>query len=55
MRFKFTEMHGDPAKNAEAMRALFEKSVLKANKDRLWSKPQTSRKRGRAKARRPKP
>jgi hypothetical protein len=32
---EFVEMQGDPAKNAEAMRALFEKSVLKANKNRL--------------------
>ena len=32
---EITETHGDPAKNAEAMRALFEKSVLKLNKDRL--------------------
>ena len=32
---EFLEAKGDPAKNAEAMRALFETSVLKANKDRL--------------------
>jgi hypothetical protein len=32
---EFTETHGDPAKNSAEMRALFEKSVLKANKDRL--------------------
>ena len=32
---EFSDAHGDAAKNAEAMRALFEKSVLKSNKDRL--------------------
>jgi hypothetical protein len=32
---EFVETHGDPAKNFAEMRALFEKSVLKANKDRL--------------------
>jgi hypothetical protein len=32
---EFTETHGDPAQNAIDMRALFEKGVLKANKDRL--------------------
>ena len=32
---EFIETQGDPSKNAEAMRALFEKSVLKANKNRL--------------------
>jgi hypothetical protein len=32
---EFTEAHGDPAKNSAEMRALFEKSVLKANKDHL--------------------
>ena len=32
---EFVETHGDPAKNSAEMRALFEKSVLKANKDRL--------------------
>jgi len=32
---EFAEMHGDLAKNSAEMRALFEKSVLKANKDRL--------------------
>ena len=32
---EFVETQGDPAKNAEAMRILFEKSVLKANKNRL--------------------
>jgi hypothetical protein len=32
---EFVETQGDPAKNAEAMRALFEKSVLTANKGRL--------------------
>jgi len=32
---EFVEAQGDPAKNAEAMRILFEKSVLKANKNRL--------------------
>jgi hypothetical protein len=32
---EFVEEQGDPAKNADAMRALFEKSVLKSNKDRL--------------------
>ena len=32
---EFTETRGDPAKNSAEMRALFEKSVLKANKDRL--------------------
>ena len=32
---EFTETRGDPAKNSAEMRALFKKSVLKANKDRL--------------------
>jgi hypothetical protein len=32
---EFVEGQGDPASNAEAMRMLFEKSVLKANKNRL--------------------
>ena len=32
---EFLEAQGDPAKNADAMRALFETSVQKANKDRL--------------------
>jgi hypothetical protein len=32
---EFVEGQGDPAKNAEAMRMLFEKSVLRANKNRL--------------------
>ena len=32
---EFAEAHGDPAKNSAEMRALFEKSVLKANKGRL--------------------
>jgi hypothetical protein len=32
---EFVETQGDPSKNAEAMRALFEKSVLKTNKGRL--------------------
>jgi hypothetical protein len=32
---EFSDARGDPAKNADAMRALFEKSVLKSNKDRL--------------------
>lgn len=32
---EFVEAHGDPTKNAESMRILFEKSVLKANKKRL--------------------
>lgn len=32
---EFAETHGDPAKNSAEMRALFEKSILKANKDRL--------------------
>jgi hypothetical protein len=32
---EFAETHGDPAKNAAEMRALFEKSILKANKQRL--------------------
>lgn len=32
---EFVETYGDPAKNSAEMRALFEKSVLKANKDRL--------------------
>jgi hypothetical protein len=32
---EFVETQRDPAKNAETMRALFEKSVLKSNKDRL--------------------
>jgi hypothetical protein len=32
---EFLEAHGDPAKNSAEMRALFEKSVLKANKDHL--------------------
>jgi hypothetical protein len=32
---EFAETHGDTAKNSAEMRALFEKSVLKANKDRL--------------------
>lgn len=32
---EFAETHGDPAKNSVDMRALFEKSVLKANKDHL--------------------
>ena len=32
---EFIEEKGDPAKNADIMRALFEKSVLKSNKDRL--------------------
>lgn len=32
---EFAETHADPAKNAAEMRALFEKSVLKANKDSL--------------------
>src|ERR1700722_17726720 len=32
---EFAEAHGDPAKNSTEMRALFEKSVLSANKDRL--------------------
>jgi hypothetical protein len=32
---EFTETHGDPAKNAADMRALFEKSILKAKKQRL--------------------
>jgi hypothetical protein len=34
---EFIDEHGDPAKNADAMRALFEKSVLKSNKDRLYA------------------
>jgi hypothetical protein len=34
---EFVEMQDDPAKNAEAMRALFEKSILRANKSRLWA------------------
>lgn len=34
---EFAETHGDPAQNAIEMRALFEKSVLNANKDRLRS------------------
>jgi hypothetical protein len=32
---EFAETHGDPAKNSAEMRALFEESLLKANKDRL--------------------
>jgi len=32
---EFLEAQGDPAKNTAAMRALFETSVQKANKDRL--------------------
>ena len=32
---EFVEEQGDPAKNADAMRALFEKSVLLSNKGRL--------------------
>jgi hypothetical protein len=32
---EFAESQSDPAKNSIEMRALFEKSVLKANKDRL--------------------
>jgi hypothetical protein len=32
---EFVETLGDPAKNAEAMRMLFEKSVVKASKNRL--------------------
>jgi hypothetical protein len=32
---EFVEAQGDPVKNAETMRALFEKSVLTANKSRL--------------------
>jgi hypothetical protein len=32
---EFAEARGDPAKNSAEMRALFEKSVLKANKGRL--------------------
>ena len=32
---EFTESHGDPAKNAAEMRALFEKAVLVINKRRL--------------------
>jgi hypothetical protein len=32
---EFAATHGDPTNNAAEMRALFEKSVLKANKDRL--------------------
>jgi hypothetical protein len=32
---EFAETHGDPAKNSTEMRALFEESLLKANKDRL--------------------
>jgi hypothetical protein len=32
---EFAETQGDPAKNATEMRALFEKSVLKANKGRM--------------------
>jgi hypothetical protein len=32
---EFIETQGDPSKNAEAMRALFERSVLKTNKSRL--------------------
>ena len=32
---EFSATHGDPTNNAAEMRALFEKSVLKANKDRL--------------------
>lgn len=32
---EFVEAQGNPARNAEAMRALFEKSVLKSNKGRL--------------------
>src|SRR5882757_4619177 len=32
---EFVEEHGNPGENAAAMRALFEKSVLKSNKDRL--------------------
>jgi len=32
---EFTEAKGDPAMNAQEMRAHFEKSVLSANKDRL--------------------
>ena len=31
----FVEADGDPAKNAQDMRALFERSVLKTNKERL--------------------
>jgi hypothetical protein len=32
---EFTESHGDPAKNAADMRALFERTVLATNKRRL--------------------
>jgi hypothetical protein len=32
---EFVEEQGDPAKNADAMRALFEKSILQSNKARL--------------------
>jgi hypothetical protein len=32
---EFIETQGEPSKNAEAMRALFEKSVLETNKNRL--------------------
>jgi hypothetical protein len=32
---EFTESHGDPAKNAADMRALFERTVLTTNKRRL--------------------
>jgi hypothetical protein len=32
---EFVEEKGDPARNADVMRVLFEKSVLKSNKDRL--------------------
>ena len=32
---EFSDAHGGAAKNAEAMRALFERSVLKINKERL--------------------
>jgi hypothetical protein len=34
---EFTERGGDPPKNATEMRILFEKSILKANKQRLRS------------------
>jgi hypothetical protein len=32
---EFTDLNGDPRKNSDAMRALFEKSVLKVKKARL--------------------
>ena len=34
---EFSDLNGDPRKNSDAMRALFEKSVLKVRKARLYA------------------